>query len=345
MQTRLNPVFKAFWPLAVLFLSHAGAWENIADAADREVWVTGAEFQRQLAQPVDILWAGNPLRAALQGLADSQQVAILVDRRVDPSRKLQLTIQNAPMQSALQTIADHCGLGISRLGDVIYLGPATCAAQLRPIEAALIRRVRQFPASIQRKFFRSKALAWDDLASPRDLLAQLGRENGLEISGLDRVPHDLWAAADLPGLSLIDRLTLIAAQFDLMFKIDGDGTRLELVPVPDDLPEASEPFSLPRRRPERAPTRPVKNLERLRIQRISVQNEQLEPVLRQLADRLGLELKIDRPALQAAGISLDRRITMTAEDVSVDELFEALLKPTGLKAHRRRSVLEIVPAK
>ena len=344
MRFRIHHVFRAFWPIATFMIAYGAVGETIADTADRVDWATGADFRQQLAQPVDVLWAGNPLRAALQGLAEAQRVAILVDRRIDPGRKLDLTIQNAPLQSALQTIADRCGLGVSRLGDVVYFGPASCAARLRPIEAALQQRVRQLPKPIQRKFSRSKALAWDDLATPRDLLAGLARQNGLEISGLDRVPHDLWAAADLPPLSLVDRLTLIAAQFDLTLTVDDDGTHLELVPVPDDLPEATKPFAgitPPRHRPKR----PAVNIERLRIQRISVQNEQLGPVLRQLADRLGLELKIDEKALQAAGVSLDQRITMTAENVSVDELFQKVLKSTGLEAHRRRKVLEIVPAK
>ena len=48
------------------------------------------------------------------------------------------------------------------------------------------------------------------------------------------MPHDLWAAADLPPISLVDRLTLIAIQFDLTFKVAEHGKRLELVPVPEN---------------------------------------------------------------------------------------------------------------
>ena len=60
-------------------------------------------------------------------------------------------------------------------------------------------------------------MAWDELAEPRTLLAALARENGLEIEGLDRVPHDLWPAADWPPMSLVDRLTLIAQACVLVF--------------------------------------------------------------------------------------------------------------------------------
>ena len=158
------------------------------------------EFQQRLAQPVDILWKGNPLRAALRGLSEAQQVAILLDRRVDPGQKLDLTIQGKPLEAALQTIADRCGLGVSRLGAVVYLGPPSAAQRLRPAAAAFAQAVRRLPTATQRKFFQSKALAWEDLSTPRDLLAQLGQQSGVEIDGLERVPHDLWAAADLPPL-------------------------------------------------------------------------------------------------------------------------------------------------
>ena len=64
------------------------------------------------------------------------------------------------------------------------------------------------------------------------MLTRLAEENGLELTGLDLVPHDLWAAADLPPLSLTDRLTLVAAQFDLTFAVSSDGSGVRLAPLP-----------------------------------------------------------------------------------------------------------------
>ena len=78
---------------------------------------------------------------------------------------------------------------------------------------------------------------------------------------------------------------------------------------------------------------------------MSVQAEPLGPVLRQLADRLGLELKIDEKTLAAEGISLDQRVSVTVENATVDELLRRILKSTGLTFHRRQKLVEIVPAK
>ena len=289
-----------------------------------------------------------PLRRAIEGLSQAQKVAILIDRRVDPSEKLNLTIKDTPLRSALQEIADHCGLGVSRIGmAVVYFGPPSIAEKLPSIEAAFVRAVRRLSPPAQRKFFQSKALAWDDLASPRDLLAQLGQQNRVAIDGLDCVPHDLWAAADLPPLSLIDRLTLIAVQFDLTFKVASGEARLGLIPVPENLPtpaKKSKETSVGSRPPRPPPAEPSASVERIRIQRLSVQAEPLGPVLRQLANRLGLELRMDEKALAAAGISLDQRVSVKIENATVDELLRQLLKSTGLKFHRRQRVVEILPA-
>ncbi len=329
-------------------LTLAGIAADGAGAEGRDEWLAGAEFQQALAQPVEILWAGNPLRDAIENLAQSQRVAIYLDRRVDPGKKVEVAIKNAPLREALQTIAERSGLGVTRLGDVVYFAPIADAGRLPPIVSAIKQRVRELPASIQRKLFRTKAVSWSDLAAPRDLLEGVARDNGLIVLNPELIPHDLWAAVDLPPLSLLDRLTLIVWQYGLTYAINATATEIRLVPIPDDLPETSDPF--PEVRVPRAGRQPIDkgpstSLERVRIGRLSIQDEQLGPVLRQLAGRLGLELRIDEPALKAAGISLDQRVTMTVEDVSIDELFEKLLQPAGLESHRRRKIVEIAPAR
>src|SRR5207247_2518923 len=52
----------------------------------------------------------------------------------------------------------------------------------------------------------------------------------------EAVPHDLWPAGDWPPMSVVERLTLLAAQFDLSFRVEGAGQRVRLVKLtPDDV--------------------------------------------------------------------------------------------------------------
>jgi hypothetical protein len=323
------------------------ACASAAEVSGHIPWATGRQLSQTLAQPIDVFWSNNPLRDAMTSLSRAQRVAILIDRRVDPGQRLTLNLQNVPLETILQTVAERCGLGLARLGPVVYLAPPMAAERLRPLATALDRAARQLPAAAQRKFLRAQPLAWEDLATPRELLEQLGRQNGLEIDGLERVPHDLWAAADLPPLSLVERLTLIAAQFDLGFTIAAGGTRLELVPMPKDLPVLPadrRPLSAGHAASKSSATPPAPSLERVRIQRLSVRAKPLGPVLRQLAERLGLQLKLDEQAIQRAGISLDQRVSVLVENATVDQLLHELLKSTGLKFQRRQNVVEILPA-
>ena len=75
------------------------------------------------------------------------------------------------------------------------------------------------------------AWRWDELSEPRQLVGQLAGEAGVTIAHGELIPHDLWPAVDLPPLSWVDRLTLVAAEFDLTFQIGASG-QVDLVPIP-----------------------------------------------------------------------------------------------------------------
>jgi hypothetical protein len=333
--------------IAAVIATCVVVWAGVAGSAEPAHWATGPAVQQALAQQIDIMWSGNPLRQALGGLSRAQRVAILIDRRVDPGQKLDLKLDGVPMWTALEKIAAYCGLGVSRLGPVVYIGPTAAAERLPALAAALERDVRRLPTAARPKFLQTKSLAWDDLANPRDLLAELGRQSGIDIGGLEQLPYDLWAEADLPPLSLVDRLVLIATQFDLSFTMAADGREVKLVPVAENVRKtaAEQPRAVvPQPTRKRSAAKPSAT-EEPPIKRFAVKEKPLEPVLRELGKQLDLEMKIDRQAIEAAGISLDQQVSAVVEQATVDELLRELLKSTGLTFHRRQKVVEIVPAK
>lgn len=353
-----------------------------ADAA-ATAWMTGARLQKRLQQPVDIMWSGNPLRRALGGLSAAQDVAVLLDRRVDPGQKVELSLNDAPLQIALERIAQCRKLGLSRLGAVIYFGPPDAAARLRTVAALRHEAARKLPPQPGRKFLLPKPLAWDDFATPAELLEQLAAEGGFEILGAELVPHDLWAAADLPPLTLVDRLTLVLFQFDLTFQLSADGRQIKLVPLPKEValvrsyPGAARPsivarnfatlapdaqikvvgdkvyvkglvedherITSPRRVVTESSAQPAVPVGRIRIERMSVKEKPIGLLLEQLAEKLNLQLRIDHQALQKAGVSLERRVTVQVENVTVDELLQAVIQNSPLRFRRSGNVVEIGP--
>lgn len=346
-----------------------------AEAAD---WLTGPALRAQLAQPLKLAWSDVPLRQGLANLARSQRIALLLDRRIDPGRPLDLNLDDVPVELAFERLARSQRLGLSWYGPLVYFGPEPAARRLRTLAALREGEVKQLPAAKRAPFLRTQPWPWDDLAEPRALVEQLAQEARVEISGVEQIPHDLWPAAALPPLSWIERLSLVANEFELTFRLEDEGRKVALVPVPDvvilerSYAAGRNPQSLAdrwkRQAPEaeievegdqvvvrgraedhqaltaakpRSPTPAGGGTE---VYTLAVRNQPLLPVLDELKRRLGLELHIDLDALKRAQISLESRVTFSVEQATLDELFTAALEPAGLTFRRRDKTLDIFPA-
>jgi hypothetical protein len=258
-------------------------------------------------------------------------------------------------------------------------------ARLRTL--ALLRQedAAGLPEDAEETLSHARPLAWDDFATPRDLLRGLAEASSIRLEGLEQVPHDLWAAADLPALSLVDRFTLVAVQYDLTFRIAADGRSMNLVPVPDRVavvrryPGGREPEQLAQRWARLVPDSQIKVVgdevfvrglledhERLKVSprpsarkpssrssasdrqkvRFTVQNAKgpLDRLVAELAQKLQIEVRIDREALAQAGISPTQVVSFSVRDATVDELFEAVLSPAGCTFRREGKTILVVPA-
>ena len=193
----------------------------------------------------------------------------------------------------------------------------------------------------------------------------------------------MWAAADLPPLSLADRLTLVLAQFDLTFEIDAGGQSLKLTPFPgtawlersypggkqpqklaDELSarlanvqvrvevgklvvrgllEDHEQIDAGPAKPPKPPTNSEKNLDTLRVT-FTVTNLPLKAVLESLSEQLGLTIQVDSGNLSGAGKSLDGLVTLKLKDASVDDTLKAALSPAGLTFRRTDKVVQVTVA-
>lgn len=306
-------------------------------AAANPAWRVGTDLSERLGEPVDVNWSGAPLRAALYGLGRSKEVAILLDRRVDPDQRLDVVLHDLSLGAALAQIASRQNAGVSRTGTVVYIGPPASAARLRPLAELRRREALALPRPLRDRLLAERPLGWHDLAEPRQLLAGLASEAGLQPAGLEQLPHDLWAAADLPAMPLVERITLVANQFDLTFVIDQRQRVLRLVPVPAGLIPDRPDRALETRRP--AP-RPADEEKRFTLRQAK---GQLSDLLPKLARMLGVELRIDQAALDRAGIVLDQAVTLSVEDATADELFAKLLEPAGCTFRREGHTLVVVP--
>ncbi len=256
--------------VCLLLAAALGAWHGVSaqqGAATRSApvkasgfqakieWLTGPALEKKLGLVEGISWEDNPLRLGLINLSRAQRVAVLIDRRVDPGRRVTVSV-SAPLRAVLEEIVQthnqqHCGadafprpavaIGVTRIGPVFYVGPADTASKLRTVVEVRKEETRKLPPAARQAALRVHAWKWDDATSPKELLDKLAAETKIEIGGAEQAPHDLWAAGDLPALSFTERLSLVAACYDLTFRWDEsgehvNGEHVNLVKIrPEDL--------------------------------------------------------------------------------------------------------------
>jgi len=368
----------ASWPL--IFLA-ASAFGEPPESPP----LTGAELRRQLDATVS--WrtsASQPLRAALEGFCNSQRVAVFIDRRVDTSRKVEVNLAGLPLRKALDQAGEQSGIAVRMLGPVAYFGPEKKIADLRTAAELLREQVRELPPERRGALLRLRTLEWEALAAPREILEQVGRETGIAIENPELVPHDLWAAAKLPPLSVTDQWTLILAGFDLTVQLDEGGQTARIIPLekprlvrkyraganPGQVAAKLEEYldqaefrvaggflwvrgrledhervtaalsGNPLKKTTHSKSKPKTGKTLITL---TVKNQPLLPVLRQIAGQLKLKIDISETALREAGIDLDQVVSLEVTQATTDELLTALLSPAGLKFRREGNAVRILP--
>lgn len=351
-------------------------------AAPPDIPISGRRFEQQLAAPVTATWNNVSFRKALQSLQDAQQVALVLDRRIDADAPFAFAADGDTLELTLARIAQRKQIGCTILAPVVYFGPQRVCEQLQTVAALRREDIGKLPASPRRLLSQSKPGGWPRLAQPAKLVAQMAEEARVKVENLETVPHDLWAEANLPVLPWSDRLTLILAQFNLTFEVTRNGRSITLVPIPNQvaITRSYAGGDAPRLRMAKLKqlvpnaqidlngtqlvvvgrnedhhevatllagkqVRKQVVSEGQRRYKLKVAGLPLENVFAQLGKMLKLEIRYDRDAIDRADISLKQLISFDVADATLEELLTAALNNTGLTHERTGTVVTIRPAK
>jgi hypothetical protein len=208
--------------------------------------LTGKPFEGALAQRIGRAWGGqdgNTLRGIVRQLSDSQRVSILLDRRIDPTQSVELTLPPTPLRDVLSALAHKVNAELSILGNVAYLGPTDSAKKLRTLvelRNSELSKLANSAAGIHSPW-RTRSLAWtsrksfrwQDLDRPRDLLEQVSDQFRIEIDNPGVIPHDLWAASSMPQVTATEAFSLLLVQFGSTFEFVPDRVAIRIVPLPE----------------------------------------------------------------------------------------------------------------
>lgn len=327
-------------------------------------WLTDAALTRKLELPAGVQWQARPLGEGVAGLSQLYGVCIILDRRLDPNRLIDVAFQDVPLRDGLATLAAQADASVARIENVILIAPGDAADRIATAAALVEKSLEEAPSDVRRVWEQRQATRWPRLTEPRSALKQLAETHGLTISNPDRLPHDLWPTIDWPALSVYARVSLVAGQFDLMPTTE-DGRQITLVPLPERLtmersyalgtdPQARL-AELARLAPDaevrrdgrwamvvgtaadheaidegrRRPIRPGR-VELEKRYTLTVERKPLEPVMQALASQMGLALEMDFEQLQQAGITRNNLVSVRVTDETAENLFRQLLGPLGL---------------
>lgn len=282
-------------------------------------------LERQLARPLQVTWQNAPLKVSLLRLAEVQDVSIFVDRRVDPSQLLNISIDTPTFGQGLFVLAQQLGLQVSLIGDVIYLGPSPSTAKLATLLDINRKRMRKVSSERRRAWRKPVHSDWPRLAEPAALVSSWSDEAGIPIRDLDRIPHDLWDAGELPAMGLLERLTILLAGFDLTVRIESDGTAT-IVKIPATV-SVEKSYSLTAAKADRL----GELRERIGKAEFSVQGKRMKVVAtseQHTAVREWLRGGTERNSPVAQG---EKRYTLNLENQSVAGVLKSLCQRMQLQ--------------
>lgn len=199
--------------------------------------LAGGRFTAELQRPLTASFKGLPLRDVLRRISDEREIAILLDRRIDPSQEVAVDFAGERLADALQDLSTRAGAEMRVAGHVVYLGPSSAAAKLRTLVELRGEELnsRETPLRQRQELARRRTIHWNDLDRPADIVRETASAYALEVLGLEKIPHDLWAGATLPDLSAREALSLVLIQFDLTFQWGEGASAIRIEPLPDRL--------------------------------------------------------------------------------------------------------------
>lgn len=220
---------------AVVLCGLAFAGEAGSEPATAEP-LTGPAVSTALQQSFGATWKNVGLRTIARRITETRGTAILLDRRLDPTRERTLTASGEPLLAFLEQLAHEAQGEVRQVGNTLYLGPHDATQKIR----TLIQLRRQELAAggtvgfsgRRAALLRAGTLQWDDLAQPAEILRRHAEERGLRVNGLELIPYDLWGGSSIPQTDAAEALSLILIQFDLTFEWIDRGEAIRIVAAP-----------------------------------------------------------------------------------------------------------------
>ena len=331
------------WPLlatlSVFILAGAGRV-----AAAEPTFVTGEPLRQTLADPIGASWSGRTFRDALESISRTTQIAIVLDRRVDPSRSVEWSAPAVAVGRLLDELTALHDCAVVWIGPTAYVTPRQYAAGVAQSLAMRNAEFSKLPEDLRTAVAARRSLIWSDLAEPRAVLESLAAEGKLRWTNPDAVPFDALYHVATPPLSLVERLTLVGAGFGLTYRIDSAARAISMVPI-DATATTNAATAKPaiHGKPPASPRAIAPG--GTQVYTLTIKEVPLSKLVEVLRAKHGLKIRFDDEALKAAGLTTDRHTAVDVRQASLEALLEQAAAPLGMTAKRDGDTVVIGPRK
>ncbi|MCA9042050.1 MAG: hypothetical protein KDA65_16980 [Planctomycetaceae bacterium] len=223
----------------LLFSFSAYADNQNSEEVTLQQFVTGNKLIQKLEEPLTVSWDHAELRTILQQLSATTDVALVIDRRLDPHFPITLSLANRPFLEILVEVGRQSRAELSVQSNYLYLGPPQAARNLRTVIAQKEEELKEALTGVdsltRRQMTRRTDLIWDDLTTPLEVIRKISGEYTLKLSDSDQIPHDLLTKCHLPSASLSQQLCTLLIQYDLCYGWDEFGKSFRITPFPEDV--------------------------------------------------------------------------------------------------------------
>ena len=195
-------------------------------------YLTGQKLDRRKLQPLSLWWKDAGLRDRLKAFSETQNIAIMLDRRVDPNTIVNLGIENRTVEQIFLRISAPANIGVCRIEDCYYFGPVDTTIALPIAMDTLFRQAKKVARRSKVKWTVKRPVRTGPIVATKSLIEAVATKHGFTVNGLEELPHDLWYSVSLPPTSVLGQIQLMLAGFDKTFEIDPDGKSITIIDFP-----------------------------------------------------------------------------------------------------------------
>ena len=93
-------------------------------------FLSGKKLDRKILQEFSVWWRDGELRDRLMAFSNSEKIAIMLDRRVDPSTLMNVGIEKRTVEQIFWRVSEAAEIGVCRIEDCYYFGPVDTVVAL-----------------------------------------------------------------------------------------------------------------------------------------------------------------------------------------------------------------------